>query len=88
MLRQLARPVLPDEITSPQLQQTIANMLETLRLAPGVGLAAPQIGLSLQLAIIEDRSSITPLDRRAVTRTRPCPVDFHVLINPRLEIDR
>ena len=87
VLRQLARPVLPDEITSPHLQQTIANMLETLRLAPGVGLAAPQIGLSLQLAIIEDRrqyhASWTAEQIRARARV---PVDFHVLINPRLEI--
>ena len=30
-------------------------MRETMRGAPGVGLAAPQIGLSLQLAVIEDR---------------------------------
>jgi len=63
-------------------------MLETLRLAPGVGLAAPQIGLGLQLAIIEDRpqyhAAWTPEQLRARQRR---PVDFHVLINPELEID-
>ena len=30
-------------------------MRETMREAPGVGLAAPQIGRDLQLAVIEDR---------------------------------
>ena len=30
-------------------------MRETMHDAPGVGLAAPQVGLSLQLAVIEDR---------------------------------
>ncbi len=55
VLRQIARPLRADEIRSAEIQQTIADMLETLRLAPGVGLAAPQIGLGVQLAIIEDR---------------------------------
>jgi len=31
---------------------------ETMRGAPGVGLAAPQVGLSLQLAVIEDPQGI------------------------------
>lgn len=35
------------------LQQTIDDMIETMREAPGVGLAAPQIGLSMQLAVVE-----------------------------------
>jgi len=87
VLRRLARPVRPDEISSPELQQTIADMLETLRLAPGVGLAAPQIGLGLQLAIIEDRdqyqASWSPEQLRARGRV---PIPFHVLINPSLEI--
>jgi peptide deformylase len=88
VLRQIARPLHPDEIRSSQMQQTIADMLETLRLAPGVGLAAPQIGLGVQLAIIEDReqyqSSWSAEQLRARGRT---PVHFHVLINPELEID-
>lgn len=88
VLRQIARPLHPDEIRSAQMQQTITDMLETLRLAPGVGLAAPQIGLGVQLAIIEDReqyqSSWSAEQLRARGRT---PVDFHVLINPELEID-
>lgn len=53
--------------------------------APGVGLAAPQVGVSLQLAVIEDReeyhkdvpeSQLRERDRR--------PVPFHVIINPKI----
>jgi peptide deformylase len=87
VLRQIARPLRADEIQNAELQQTIADMLETLRLAPGVGLAAPQVGLSLQLAVIEDReqyqTSWTPEQLRARGRV---PIPFHVLINPVLEV--
>ncbi len=87
VLRQIARPLCADEIQGPEIQQTIAAMLETLRLAPGVGLAAPQVGLGVQLAIIEDReqyqSSWTAEQLRARGRV---PIDFHVIINPELEV--
>lgn len=88
VLRQPARPLTPEEIQSPQLQQTIADMLETLRQAPGVGLAAPQVGLGIQLAIVEDREQYhaTWSADELLARGR-IPVDFHVLINPRLEPD-
>jgi peptide deformylase len=88
VLRQIARPLAPGEIQSAQLQQTIADMLETLRLAPGVGLAAPQVGLGIQLAIIEDRPEYQSSWSLAQLRARQrVPIDFHVLINPRLEVD-
>src|SRR5512140_3024282 len=35
------------------LQTTIEDMVETMREAPGVGLAAPQIGLSERLIVVE-----------------------------------
>ncbi len=35
------------------LQTLIDNMFETMRAAPGVGLAAPQIGQSLRLVVVE-----------------------------------
>jgi peptide deformylase len=37
----------------PALQSLIDDMVETMRDAPGLGLAAPQIGVSLRLAVIE-----------------------------------
>ncbi|MBK7893385.1 MAG: peptide deformylase [Candidatus Promineifilaceae bacterium] len=50
VLRQKARPVTKFDN---ELQTLIDNMIETMRAANGVGLAAPQIGQSLQLAVIE-----------------------------------
>jgi peptide deformylase len=68
----------PAEILSPEVQQLIELMRETMREAPGVGLAAPQIGLSLQLAVIEDTGEFAATERT--------PVPFHVIANPRLEL--
>ncbi|MFN2136474.1 MAG: peptide deformylase [Candidatus Promineifilaceae bacterium] len=50
ILRQKTRPVTAFD---DELQQLIDDMIETMREAPGVGLAAPQIGKSLRLAVIE-----------------------------------
>lgn len=85
MLRQRARPLLHEEIVLPETQQLIAWMHETMRDAPGVGLAAPQVGLPIQLAVIEDRpeySKDISADRLAERERKPVP--FQVLINPRI----
>lgn len=37
----------------PDLHRLLDDMAETLRVAPGVGLAAPQVGISLRVAVIE-----------------------------------
>ncbi len=37
----------------PELHRLLDDMVETLREAPGVGLAAPQVGVSLRVAVIE-----------------------------------
>lgn len=49
-LREKTRPVTNFD---DELQTLIDNMIETMREANGVGLAAPQIGQRLQLAVIE-----------------------------------
>jgi peptide deformylase len=85
VLRQRARPLLQEEIALPETQQLIVWMHETMRDAPGVGLAAPQIGLPLQLAVIEDRpeySKDIAADRLAERERQAVP--FQVLINPRI----
>jgi peptide deformylase len=62
-------------------------MRETLADAPGVGLAAPQIGESLQLVIIEDKPGISSeLDASRSRGAGSRPVPFHVLINPGIEL--
>ncbi|MFZ5916534.1 MAG: peptide deformylase [Chloroflexota bacterium] len=50
VLRQVARPVTRFDDT---LQTLIDDMLDTMRAAPGVGLAAPQVGQSLRLFVAE-----------------------------------
>jgi peptide deformylase len=39
----------------PELQTLVDDMVETMREAPGVGLAAPQVGIPLQLIVVEYR---------------------------------
>jgi len=85
VLREAARPLSDQEIRSREIQELIEWMRETMRDAPGVGLAAPQIGLSIQLAVIEDpadlQRNIAP-ERLAERGRRPVP--FQVLINPEI----
>ncbi len=86
VLRAAARPLERDEIRGPGIQQLIEWMRATMYDAPGVGLAAPQIGLSLQLAVIEDRADLLrslPPEHLAERKRQPVP--FQVLINPRIQ---
>lgn len=89
VLRQRARSLATEEIRAKPIQQLIEKMRETMRNAPGVGLAAPQIGESLQLAVIEDRPEyINMLAPEIQTERERSPVPFHVIINPRLFIEQ
>jgi peptide deformylase len=87
VLRKVARQLTSEEIVTDTIQNLIEYMRETMRDAPGVGLAAPQIGESLQIAVIEDKveyhKGIT--DAQLQERQRK-PVDFHVIINPQIEL--
>ena len=76
VLRNGTRPITRDEIQSAEFQQLVEWMRETMRDAPGVGLAAPQIGLPLRMAMIEDHADVPDMERK--------PVPFHVIINPTL----
>lgn len=88
VLRQPARELSAEEIVSPSIQDLIGSMFETVRAAPGVGLAAPQIGMSLQLAVIEDRREyIARLTPESVAERLREPVSPHVIINPRLSFE-
>lgn len=49
----LARPATRVREFGPKLHQLLDHMLETMREAPGVGLAAPQVGVDLRVAVIE-----------------------------------
>jgi peptide deformylase len=87
VLRQRARPLTVEEILSSPIHRLIEQMRDTMREAPGVGLAAPQIGQSLQLAVIEDREEYLEGIAPAILQERERTfVPFHVIINPRLTI--
>jgi peptide deformylase len=87
VLRRVARPLDVAELETPRIQQLIADMRDTMRAAPGVGLAAPQIGESLQLVVIEDppahHAKLSPEELAAREREI---VPFHVLVNPTLTV--
>ncbi len=53
VLRETAREIQPGEIESEHVQRLTADMIDTLHDYGGIGLAAPQIGESIRLAIIE-----------------------------------
>jgi peptide deformylase len=71
-LLRIAAPV--ERFDTPQLRELIADMFETMHDAGGVGLAAPQIGVDLQLVIFGFDSSERYPDAPAVPRT--------ILLNP------
>ncbi|MFI5116452.1 MAG: peptide deformylase [Terriglobales bacterium] len=87
VLRQPARPLTAAEIRSAEIQQLIQHMRETVNDAPGVGLAAPQVGLPLQLAVIEDKQEyLAGLTAEQIAERERQPLAFHVIINPVLHL--
>ena len=85
-LRATSQELSKTQILSSPIQILIEYMRETVRDAPGVGLAAPQVGELLQLAVIEDKAeyqkALTASDLRERGRTE---VPFHVIVNPIIE---
>lgn len=71
----LTRPAEPvDRFDTPELRQLLDDMFETMIAAGGVGLAAPQIGVGLQVVIFGFEQSERYPDAESVPQT--------VLINP------
>jgi peptide deformylase len=85
VLREAAQPLTPQGIAGDEVQRLIRDMRETMRDAPGVGLAAPQVGISLQLAVIEDQEEyLKNIPAQELEQKGRRPVPFHVLINPKI----
>lgn len=85
VLRARARELSRAEILGRETQSLIESMKNTLRDAPGVGLAAPQVGVSVQLAVVEDREEYQKkLTQAQLAERQRVPVPFHVVINPRI----
>lgn len=73
VLRRKARPV---ERFDPDLQTLIEDMIETMRAAPGVGLAAPQVGVSERVIVVE-----YPED----DEDEEAPKKLFVVVNPEIK---
>ncbi len=78
----LRRPAadMPTDLDRGLLWDLTAAMRATMIAAPGVGLAGPQIGLALRIAVLEDPATV-PTDVAEARDRRPLP--FTVIINPR-----
>ena len=70
VLRAAARALTRREILSAETQQLIRDMRETMYEAPGVGLAAPQIGIALQLSVIDTSFKEDPAARLVLANPR------------------
>lgn len=69
-LRAPAEPVPVERLAEGELQELVDELFETMRAARGIGLAAPQVGVGLQLLVYaEEESGIAP----------------RVLVNPMVE---
>ncbi len=53
LLRERSREVSRDELASPEMQQLIDDLIETMHAANGAGIAAPQVGELVRIATIE-----------------------------------
>jgi len=87
VLRGRAIEVEPERIGSAEIQSLVAAMVEVMRNAPGVGLAAPQIGVALRVIVLEDRPeymSRQPPELLAQRERTPLPL--RVLVNPVLSV--
>jgi peptide deformylase len=65
---------------APEIRRLVADMIETMEDAPGVGLAAPQVHVPLRLFVFR-----VPQERQTED-TNDLPVGNTVLINPELEL--
>jgi peptide deformylase len=85
ILRAKGKPI---ENIEDRIRELAANMIETMHAANGVGLAAQQVGESLQLTVldvslVEDRPSTLKVDGEEVDPKAAMPL---VLINPEIEL--
>lgn len=76
VLRQVAEPVPPEGILSPQIQQFIDDLIETMIEYDGAGLAAPQVHVSQQIVVFEVEGNPRYPDAPSIPRT--------VLLNPKI----
>ncbi|XP_021731863.1 peptide deformylase 1A, chloroplastic/mitochondrial isoform X1 [Chenopodium quinoa] len=86
VLHEPAREVDPNEIGSEKIQKIIDDMIKVMRVAPGVGLAAPQIGIPLKIIVLEDtKEFISYAPKEEIKAQDRRPFDLLVIVNPVLK---
>ncbi|KAL8256781.1 hypothetical protein R6Q59_028822 [Mikania micrantha] len=86
VLHEPAREVSIEEIGSDRIQKIIDDMVQVMRRRPGVGLAAPQIGIPLKIIVLEDTKEYiahAPEEENKAQDRRP--FDILVILNPILK---
>jgi peptide deformylase len=78
VLYRKARPV---KKFDPTLQTLIDDMIDTMRDAPGVGLAAPQVGISERLIVVEYADQPEEAEGEEQKEVKP---KLYVMINPEI----
>jgi peptide deformylase len=83
VLRRKARPV---STFDKKLQMLIDDMIETMRDAPGVGLAAPQVGIGERLIVVEYAEPPAPDPSSSNGEEEPETVKpkLYVMVNPEI----
>ncbi|MEU5085586.1 peptide deformylase [Streptomyces sp. NPDC021356] len=81
VLRRAAEPF-DGQLDPALLARFVAALRVTMRAAPGVGLAAPQVGVGLRIAVVEDPAPVPEEVRLARGRV---PLPYRVLVNPSYE---
>ena len=79
ILRRTAKEVSKEEILSENMQNLIDEMWNVMEKAGGIGLAAPQIGISIQLAVIKLESSSDRYENLEDS-------EEFIIFNPKLEV--
>ncbi|KAJ0985688.1 hypothetical protein J5N97_004044 [Dioscorea zingiberensis] len=86
VLHEPAAGVPLEDIGSERIQKIIDDMITAMRKAPGVGLAAPQIGIPLKIIVLEDtKEYISYAPRKDIEAQDRRPFDLLVILNPKLK---
>ncbi|WP_334123629.1 peptide deformylase [Glutamicibacter sp.] len=78
VLRQQAIPY-TGQLMQPLLEELLDAMRQTMYDAPGVGLAAPQVGIPLQIAVLED---LYPIPESIASEREREPLEYFEIFNP------
>lgn len=79
VLREVSRPLEPEEIGNDWMRRLVADMIDTLADYGGIGLAAPQIAEPIRLAIIEIPGGATRYGEIP-------PLPLTAFVNPSVEV--